>query len=255
MGLDNPLRSSKLIQGDVLDVLPTLGHFACSFLDPPDALGLKLNGYVERSRKGYIEWLAQVVQETIAHCGITWLSYNSRWDLAVKHWAHDFSQINTDIEIKPFAWTFTFGQNCNTDCGPGHRPILRFRHAGAPIYPEQVKVPSWRMIHGDKRAAAGGRVPLDHWNFPRVVGNAKERRPWHPTQHPEALLERAILLSTKEGDGVLDLFSGTGTVIRVCKRINRSTTSVELNPTYCTEISKEHGLDIEVIGDTSYEHR
>jgi len=31
-------------------------------------------------------------------------------------------------------------------------------------------------------------------------------------------------------------------VIRVCKRINRNTVSVELNPTYCAEIAKEHGL-------------
>ena len=81
---------------------------------------------------------------------------------------------------------------------------------------------------------------MDFWDFPRVVGNAKERRPWHPTQHPEALLERAIKLSTKEGDAVLDLFSGTGGVIRVCERIGRSTVSVEVNALYCAKIKEEH---------------
>jgi site-specific DNA-methyltransferase (adenine-specific) len=145
--------------------------------------------------------------------------------------------------MKPFVWTYTFGQNRNSDCGPGHRPILRIRKPDAQLHPEQIKVPSWRQLHGDKRAAAGGRVPLDAWTeFPRVVGNAKERRPWHPTQHPEALVERAIKLTTREGDTVLDLFSGTGTVIRVCKRIGRHTVSIELNPIYCEMIAEEHGL-------------
>lgn len=233
----------RLINADCLDVLPTLWDFACCFMDPPDAIGLSHNGYIERSRDGYMDWLTEVLETTIPKCGVTWLSYNSIWDLAVKHWAHRYAADQPDLEIKPFVWTFTFGQNRNSDCGPGHRPILRFRHKNAPLYPDQIKVPSWRMLNGDKRAAAGGRVPLDAWTeFPRVVGNAKERRPWHPTQHPEALVERVIKLSTREGGDVLDLFSGTGTVIRVCKRIGRNTVSIELNPTYCAEIAAEHGF-------------
>lgn len=233
----------RLIQGDVLEVLPSLPNYVCSFADPPDGLGLRHNGYNDRPRDGYMDWLTRVLESTIPHCGVTWLSHNAIWDLAVKHWAHRYGSDRPDLEIKPFVWTFTFGQNRNSDCGPGHRPILRFRRKDVPLYPDQIKVPSWRELHGDKRAAKGGRVPLDAWTeFPRVVGNAKERRPWHPTQHPEALVERAIKLSTREGDDVLDLFSGTGTVIRVCKRINRNTTSVELNPAFCAEIAKEHRL-------------
>jgi site-specific DNA-methyltransferase (adenine-specific) len=232
-----------LIQGDVLDILPTLGDFPCCFMDPPDAIGLRLNGYEERPRDGYIEWLTQVTEATVLRCGITWVSYNAIWDLAVKHWAHFWLHSHPEFEIRPFVWTYTFGQNRNSDCGPGHRPILRFRRKGAPLYPDQIKVASWRELHGDKRAAKGGRVPLDAWTeFPRVVGNAKERRPYHPTQHPEALVERAIKLSTREGDKVLDLFSGTGTVIRVCRRINRQTTSVELNEFFCRKIAEEHAL-------------
>lgn len=234
----------RLICGDCLEVLPKLGVFECCFMDPPDAIGLSHNGYEERSKDGYMDWLGRVLDLTIPRCGVTWVSYNSIWDLDVKAWACRYR--TPDIEIKPFVWTYTFGQNRKTDCGPGHRPLLRFRQKGAPLYPDQIKVPSWRALNGDKRAAEGGRVPLDAWcDFPRVVGNAKERRPWHPTQHPEGLVERAINLSTKEDDSILDIFSGTGTVIRVCRRINRHTTSIELNPVYCQEISSEHGLTTE----------
>lgn len=234
-----------LYNADCLEMLPTLGNFACCFMDPPDAIGLKRNGYIERPRKGYIDWLSQVLEATIPRCDTTWLSYNSIWDLAVKHWAFNYNREH-DLEIKPFVWTYTFGQNRNSDCGPGHRPLLRFRQKGAPLFPNQIKVPSWRQLHGDKRAAKGGRVPLDAWSdFPRVVGNAKERRRWHATQHPEALVERAIKLCTGEGDTVLDLFSGTGTVIRVCKRINRDSVSIELNKAYCDEIAAEHNMRID----------
>lgn len=235
----------QLYNTDCLDILPSLSQHVCCFMDPPDGIGLKRNGYIERSRSGYMDWLAQILELTISRCGITWLSYNIIWDLAVKHWTYHYSISYPEIEIKPFIWTYTFGQNCNSDCGSGHRPILRFRQKDMPLYPDQIKVPSWREIHGDKRAAKGGRVPLDAWTeFPRVVGNAKERRSWHPTQHPEALVERIIKLSTREGDDVLDLFSGTGTVIRVCKRIKRNTTSIELNRFYCEKIAEEHRLEI-----------
>jgi DNA modification methylase len=234
----------RLIQGDVLNVLPTLGNFACCILDPPDALGLKLNGYHDRPRKGYIQWLADVMTKTIPHCGITWLSYNSQWDLAVKHWAYDYGLSHQDIEIKPFYQYYTFFQCNNNDCAPAERPMLRFRHKDAPIYPNQIRIPSWRMLNGDKRAAPGGKVPGNVWEVPRVVGNSKQRRAWHPTQLGEALVERAILLSTKDGDEILDLFSGTGTVIRVGCRIGRSTTSLELNEFYCNKIAEEHGLEV-----------
>lgn len=43
----------------------------------------------------------------------------------------------------------------------------------------------------------------------------------HPTQKPEALLERIILASTDEGDLVLDPFCGSGTTGVVCARRHR----------------------------------
>src|SRR5579872_4627516 len=69
----------------------------------------------------------------------------------------------------------------------------------AKLYPDAIRIPSARMDQGDKRAA-GPRVPGDVWDFPRVVGNAKERQPWHPTQHPVALYDRVIKYSCGPGD-------------------------------------------------------
>lgn len=43
----------------------------------------------------------------------------------------------------------------------------------------------------------------------------------HPTQKPEALLDRIVLASTKEGDVVLDPFLGSGTTAVACTRRGR----------------------------------
>ena len=231
----------RLIQGDALQVLPTLEPAAAIFIDPPDGINLKYEGVSDRY-DDYTGWLTTVLTGCIAKAPTVWVSYNALHDLPVKHWAYEYRLLHPEVEIRPFVQHFTFGQNRNSDCGNGHRPLLRIRQPGAPLYPDQIKVPSWRMLNGDKRAAEGGRVPLDAWDFPRVTGNSKQRRPHHPTQLHEGLVKRALLLTTREGDHVIDCFAGTGTTLRVCKRIGRRCTLVELSPFYCEKIAEEHGM-------------
>ena len=54
----------------------------------------------------------------------------------------------------------------------------------------------------------------------------------HPTQKPEALIERIILASSNPGDRVLDLFSGSGTTSVVAKRLGREFVGIEMNEEY-----------------------
>ena len=44
----------------------------------------------------------------------------------------------------------------------------------------------------------------------------------HPTQKPVALLEKLILISSNEGDLILDPFLGSGSTLEACRRTNRS---------------------------------
>ena len=100
----------------------------------------------------------------------------------------------------------------------------------------------WRQENGDKRADPRGRVPGDVFDFTRVVGNSKQRRPWHPTQLNEGLVERCVRLTTPEGESVLDPFGGTGTTLRVCRPLGYPCTLIEIDKGYCAEIVKEHGM-------------
>lgn len=54
---------------------------------------------------------------------------------------------------------------------------------------------------------------------------------WGHSGFPLALAETCILLSTCEGDVVLDCFMGSGTVGVACKKLGRSFIGVELNET------------------------
>ena len=54
----------------------------------------------------------------------------------------------------------------------------------------------------------------------------------HPTQKPEALLQRVLLATTHQGDVVLDPFFGTGTTGAAAKRLGRHFIGIERDPTY-----------------------
>lgn len=236
----------KLIHGDCLEVLPDLPKVTCIFADPPDNFGLPYNGYDDKQEEGvYIYWLRQCLEAFVLKADITWLSYNAKWSFDVGAIIQSLLCEHEWLEAKPCVQTFTFGQHNQYDLANNYRPLLRLRHSTVQLYPDQIRVQSWRQKHGDPRADPRGRVPGDVFDFPRVTGNSKQRRKWCPTQLHEGLVERCIKLSTKEGNRVLDPFAGTGTTLRVCKRINRPCTLIESSLPYCKAIAKEHGLEVE----------
>ena len=55
----------------------------------------------------------------------------------------------------------------------------------------------------------------------------------HPTQKPVRLAERALKKSTKPGEGVLDMFGGSGSTLIACEQMGRNCFTLELDPYYC----------------------
>jgi modification methylase len=74
------------------------------------------------------------------------------------------------------------------------------------------------------------------WHIPICNGSERlkdeEGQKVHPTQKPEALLQRVLLTSTKPGDVVLDPFFGTGTTGAVAKLLGRNFVGIERDSTY-----------------------
>ena len=234
-----------LVNADCLDYLnDNEQQWTTIFADPPDNLGLRYNTYRDRLPDDeYVKLLHRWLNSFILHAKTVWFSYNAKWTFEVGKIVTEILGLRrTDVEAKACVQTFTFGQHNHHDLGNNHRPLLRLRWRNAPLFPDAIRVPSWRQENGDKRADPRGRIPGDVFDVPRVTGNSKERRKWHPTQLGERLVERCLQLTTPSNGTVLDPFGGTGTSLRVCKRINLSCILIELDKDYCNKIAKEHGL-------------
>jgi site-specific DNA-methyltransferase (adenine-specific) len=74
------------------------------------------------------------------------------------------------------------------------------------------------------------QIPLsDAWEIGIIAAIGKERT-GYPTQKPEALLERIVRASSREGDLVLDPFCGCGTTLSVADRFKRRWIGVDISP-------------------------
>ncbi len=234
-----------IYQGDCRKIIPTLPVFDCLIADPPDNIGLSYNWYWDKMEPyEYKQFLWDCLNLFVKHANISWISFNSKWIFMVGSLVERLKTRYPDIDARIFCCSFTFGPHRHTDCGYGYRPLLRLKRKTVPLYPDRIRVKSARQKTGDKRADPRGCVPLDHWEFPRVTGNSKQRRSWHPTQLNEGLVERCIKLSTSEDGTVLDVFSGSGTTIRVCNQLNQACTSIEISPFYCKKLAIEHNLTV-----------
>lgn len=75
------------------------------------------------------------------------------------------------------------------------------------------------------------KLPGNVWNFNRVRFKMDEYEN-HPTQKPEALLERIVKASSNVGDVVLDPFSGSFTTSAVAARLGRNAIGIDMNEEY-----------------------
>ena len=96
-----------------------------------------------------------------------WFRYNSKWTFEVGKIVTEILGIRCgEVEAKHCIQVFTFGQHNHHDLGNNHRPLLRLRWHDAPLFPDAIRVPSWRQENGDKRADPRGRVPATYSTSP-----------------------------------------------------------------------------------------
>lgn len=76
-----------------------------------------------------------------------------------------------------------------------------------------------------------------------IGGNSKETQ--HPTEKPLFILRQLMKNSSKEGDLVLDCFSGSGSTAKVCKELNRSFIGCEIDKEFYDMSLKRLSLGVE----------
>ena len=68
------------------------------------------------------------------------------------------------------------------------------------------------------------------------VKKEPSRRTVHPTQKPTELATRAIQLSSKPGENVLELFGGSGSTLIACEQTGRKCFAMEIDEAFCDVI-------------------
>ena len=120
---------------------------------------------------------------------------------------------------------------------------------------ESIRVPydsKKRIEHASKKGILkngkrwfpnpNGKLCPDVWEFASVRHTNKVAgkvvRQNHPTPKPREMIERMIKASSKKGDLVLDLFSGTGITSLVARELGREFVGCEINESYLNESLK-----------------
>lgn len=127
-------------------------------------------------------------------------------------------------------WFYTQGIGKTKGFSPRHDDILMFtKHPQKFVFNlDDIRVPQkfYRSVNNMRGANPGNVWEFSHMHY------CNKNRQKHPTQKPEGLYERMILTSSNEGDTVLDPFSGSGTLLRVCQQTNRNGIGIDINPEY-----------------------
>ena len=132
-------------------------------------------------------------------------------------------------------WHYTQGIGKTKGFSPRHDDILMFGKSDKTTFNlDAVRIPQkyYRKINNMRGANPGDVWEISHIHY------CQENRQHHPTQKPEALIERMILASSNENDLILDPFSGSGTTLRVCQQLRRSCIGFELNELYVKQIKE-----------------
>ena len=244
--------TNKIIQGDCLEIMRQIpdDSIDVTFADPPFNLEKKYNSYYDKHEVDkYLswckEWLYEMVRITkptgsiFVHNIPKWLIYFASYlnEIAIfKHW---------------IAWN-AMGSPLGKTLLPNHYGILYY------VKSDKFKFCDIRMMHkrcrncyyvlqdyGGKKNQMHPFGPLvsDVWTDIHRIRH-KKRRDEHPCQLPVHLIERLILMSSDEGDIVLDPFIGTGTTAIAAKKLGRKFIGIDIDPKY-VEITNQKLKEME----------
>ncbi len=206
-------REIKIINGDCLDILPTIKEDFIIVTDPPFNIGYHYNEYKDKlSQENYYEMLGEV------------FSYSP---FVVIHYPEEIYKIAFQTGYFPekvVSWVY------NSNTAKQHRDIAffgikpDFKQVGQP-YKNPTDKRVKKLIEQGKQARL-----YDWWNINQVKNVSKDKTK-HPCQMPLEVMERIIGLLPKDIT-IVDPFMGSGTTGLACKKLNRKFIGIEIDETY-----------------------
>lgn len=212
------------------------------FVDPPYNIGKKFSKFKDSwpSNAEYVNWAYKWIDECIRALKPTGTLYLMTSTQAMPYFD---IYVRDKLEVlSRIVWSYdSSGVQAKKYYGSKYEPILHcvknpksYCFNADDILVEAKTGAKRKLIdyRGDApKLYNTEKVPSNVWEFPRVRYRMHEYEE-HPSQKPEALLDRIIRASSNKGDVVLDPFSGTFTTAAVAKILERKTISIESQDEY-----------------------
>ena len=201
-----------LIQGDCLDILPTLGRVDAVITDPPYGINVDTS------------WLSALhVQRGKPANKSDALLVNDNGLLDV-HWLYEFKK-----------WL-----------------VFGFPYIQAPMATGWLVWDKWPGVNGGGLGNPIEMAATNGWKGFKILRvlwagyyrDAGEVRYEHPTQKPLRLIREIIETITQPGDLILDPFMGSGTTLRAAKDLGRKAIGIEVDERYCEIAAKRLGQEV-----------
>ena len=240
------------------------GRVQVFYLDPPFGTGdvfhskigkLTLPTYTDDMEEtAYLAWMRTILsgaRELLTPSGSLYLHIDYRMSAKLRLMLDElFGAQNFMNEI---AWCYKSGGRATRYYPRKHDTILFYRKSakvffdinavGHPRGPEKRNHMK-RFIDEDGRICftirSAGKIytyfedtpvyPSDVWDDIEHLQQKDSERVGYATQKPEALLSRVILASSRPGDLVCDLFSGSGTTAAAASKLGRRFIAVDASP-------------------------
>ena len=241
----SPRAGNRLIQGDSLEVLPTLPDrgFGLVYLDPPFNTGSRRRSVrltVRQSAGGgrtgfrgrpytataasdrsyadtfddYLGWLEPRLRQAhrlLADHGTLYFHIDYREVHYCKVLLDGI--FGRDCFLNEVIWAYDYGGRARRRWPAKHDNILVYvKDRGQYVFNQGEMDREPYMAPGLVTAekAARGKTPTDTW-WHTIVPTTGSERTGYPTQKPLAVLSRIVRASSRPGDTVLDFFAGSGT--------------------------------------------
>ena len=234
-----------IFQGDAIQVLQTEipdGSIDLVFADPPYNIGKQFGDLQDKwpSDEAYADWC----QEWLLLC-INKLKPSGAMYVMTSTQAMPYVDLFLRSKMRVMSrivWSYdSSGVQARRYYGSKYEPIL-FCVRDPQNYTFNTEAISVEAKTGARRNLIDYRkaipkpyntkkIPGNVWDFPRVRYRMDEYEV-HPSQKPEALLERIILASSNFEDTILDPFAGTFTTGAVAKSLGRKSISIDRVPAY-----------------------
>lgn len=144
-------------------------------------------------------------------------------------------------KFKMTAWLTWYYKNCPSvirGWRSSQNACIQYTKEGALLHPENFLNPEQelRFDDGNMRFIPG---PTSVIEAPLIVGFiGKKERTGHPSQKPESVFERIILMSTAKNEIIIDLMAGSGTTGSVALKNHRSAILCDSNEEYISMMEK-----------------